>query len=118
MENIFLIATVVFWSSLLLLFHGYVFFILSLPFLSEIFKRKQKSELNDLPKVSILISAFNEEAIIERKIANLLEIDYPKELLEILIGDDGSSDKTAEIVKRYESEEITLVQERTVNTEW
>jgi cellulose synthase/poly-beta-1,6-N-acetylglucosamine synthase-like glycosyltransferase len=66
MENIFLIATVVFWSSLLLLFHGYVFFILSLPFLSEIFKRKQKSELNDLPKVSILISAFNEEAIIER----------------------------------------------------
>jgi cellulose synthase/poly-beta-1,6-N-acetylglucosamine synthase-like glycosyltransferase len=110
MENIFLIATVVFWSSLLLLFHGYVFFILSLPFLSEIFKRKQKSELNDLPKVSILISAFNEEAIIERKIANLLEIDYPKELLEILIGDDGSSDKTAEIVKHYEFEGITLVQ--------
>ena len=55
----------------------------------------------NLPSVSILISAYNEESVIERKIQNLLELDYPKEKLEILIGDDGSADKTAEIVERY-----------------
>lgn len=109
METFFFVAKIIFWVSLLLLIHGYVIFTLTLPLLSELFKRKSKTELKTLPKVSVLISAFNEESIIERKIANLLEIDYPKELLEILIGDDGSADKTAEIVEGYTSKGITLV---------
>ena len=46
----------------------------------------------ELPTVSILISAYNEEAVIERKIQNILEIDYPKEKLEVLIDFMGNSD--------------------------
>jgi cellulose synthase/poly-beta-1,6-N-acetylglucosamine synthase-like glycosyltransferase len=94
-----------------LLVHCYLLFPMTLPFVSEIFKRRKKPEQGDveLPTVSILISAYNEEAVIERKIHNILELDYPKDKLEVLIGDDGSADKTAEIVARYESQGITLV---------
>ena len=102
---------VVFWVLLLLLLHCYLLFPMTLPFLSEIFKRRKSAGKKDaeLPTVSILISAYNEESVIERKIQNILELDYPKEKLEVLIGDDGSADRTAEIVARYADQGITLV---------
>lgn len=110
METFFFVCQIVFWASILGLFHCYCLFPVTLPFVSEIFKRKHAAlESTELPRVSILISAFNEEAVIERKIRNLLEIDYPRELLEILIGDDGSKDRTADIVASYADKGITLV---------
>lgn len=110
-ENFLFYVQVVFWVMLLLLVHCYLLFTVTLPFVSELFKRK-KPEGNgngELPTVSILISAYNEEAVIERKIQNILELDYPKEKLEVLIGDDGSADRTAEIIARYGDQGITLV---------
>lgn len=110
-ENVLFVAQIVFWAMLLLLVHCYLLFTVTLPFVSELFKRKKPAERGDveLPSVSILISAYNEEAVIERKIQNILELDYPKEKLEVLIGDDGSADRTAEIVARYADQGITLV---------
>ncbi len=110
-EQILFYLQISFWVLLILFVHCYVLFPITLPFVSEIFKRKETENKADCdtPKVSILISAYNEEAVIERKIQNLLELDYPKEKLEILIGDDGSADKTAEIVERYKDQGITLV---------
>ena len=109
MENLIFISKIIFFASCFCLIHCYLIFPLTLPFLSEIFKRKKSLKKEPLPKVSILISAYNEESIIEKKIQNLLEIDYPKELLEILIGDDGSKDKTCEIVERYAKDGIRLI---------
>lgn len=110
-EQILFYLQLSFWILLFLFIHCYVLFPITLPFVSEIFKRKGRKDDNNesLPNVSILISAYNEEAVIERKIQNLLELDYPKEKLEILIGDDGSADKTAEIVERYKDQGVTLV---------
>lgn len=51
-----------------------------------------------LPSVSLIISAYNEERVIGAKISNALSLEYPKELLEIVVVSDGSSDRTAEIV--------------------
>src|ERR1700683_3348040 len=45
-----------------------------------------------LPAVSVIVAAHNEESAIEAKLRNLLALDYPRELVEILIGGDGSSD--------------------------
>ena len=59
------------------------------------------------PEVSVVISAHNEESVIGRRIENLLELDYPSDQLEILIGSDGSTDGTAKIIRRYHSENIT-----------
>ena len=110
-ENVLFYAQIAFWVLLFLIVHCYLLFPMTLPFVSEIFKRKKKKAegIPELPTVSILISAYNEEAVIERKIHNILEIDYPKEKLEVLIGDDGSADKTAEIIARYADQGITLV---------
>lgn len=110
-EEFLFVVQIVFWVMLVLTLHCYLLFPVTLPFVSEIFKRKRRTTetSGELPTVSILISAYNEEAVIERKIQNILEIDYPKDKLEVLIGDDGSADRTAEIVARYADQGITLV---------
>ena len=110
-EQTVLYLQISFWILLFLLVHCYLLFPITLPFVSEFFKRKRHVDRDsgDLPKVSILISAYNEESVIERKILNILELDYPKDKLEVLIGDDGSADRTAEIVERYKDRGITLV---------
>ena len=110
-EEVVFYLRVAFWGLFFLLALCYVIFPVTLPFVSELFKRRRRDIIEnfDLPTVSLLISAFNEEGVIERKIQNILEIDYPKEKLEVLIGDDGSADRTAEIIARYADKGITLV---------
>ncbi len=51
------------------------------------------------PKVSIVLSAFDEEACIRAKVENCLALDYPPDRLEIVIGCDGCSDRTAELAR-------------------
>jgi len=58
---------------------------------------------DNLPAVTIIISAYNEENVINKKIQNTLAIDYPKELLHIIIVADGSNDGTVEMIKKYEN---------------
>jgi len=62
----------------------------------------KKIKSGKLPSVSILVPAFNEENSIEDTIKNLLKINYPKNNLEIIVIDDGSTDRTYEITKKYE----------------
>lgn len=64
------------------------------------------------PKVSIVIPTYNEEAIIGKKLDNVLELDYPPELLEVVIV-DSSTDKTPEIIKGYQEkfQNLRLIQE-------
>ncbi|MGH9737881.1 MAG: glycosyltransferase [Candidatus Acidiferrales bacterium] len=61
------------------------------------------------PHVSVIVAAHNEESCIEEKLLNLLAQDYPRENVEILVGSDGSSDCTEEIVRRFSDAGIGLV---------
>lgn len=61
------------------------------------------------PLVSIIVAAHNEESCIEAKLRNLLALDYPRDRVEILIGSDGSSDRTEEFVSRFAGEGVGLV---------
>lgn len=63
--------------------------------------------LGNYPKVSIVVSAYNEEAVVEAKLANFQALSYPKHSLEILIGSDGSKDRTAELLRSY-SEDFNI----------
>src|SRR3989338_578064 len=56
--------------------------------------KKGTNKIKALPKITVFFSVINEEKVIDMKIRNLTEIDYPKELLELFIVDDGSTDKT------------------------
>lgn len=51
------------------------------------------------PSVALVVSAHDEEAVIARRIENLLELDYPPERLEIVVASDGSTDETDAIVR-------------------
>ena len=46
------------------------------------------------PSVTVVVAAWNEEDVIERRLANLLELDYPAEKLEIVVASDASTDRT------------------------
>jgi cellulose synthase/poly-beta-1,6-N-acetylglucosamine synthase-like glycosyltransferase len=59
------------------------------------------------PRVSIIVPAFNEEAVLGRTIENLLEAYYPNK--EIIVVDDGSADRTFEVAKRYELMGVKVV---------
>ncbi len=56
--------------------------------------------LSKLPSLSIIIPAYNEEKSIETTIKNVKSLLYPKRLLEIVAVDDGSTDKTLDILKK------------------
>jgi cellulose synthase/poly-beta-1,6-N-acetylglucosamine synthase-like glycosyltransferase len=50
----------------------------------------------ELPRVSLIVAAYDEEGSIAAKVANVLALDYPRDLLEIVVASDGSGDATAE----------------------
>jgi len=62
----------------------------------------------ELPSVSLIIPAYNEEAAIEAKIENSLALDYPEDKLEIIVASDGSDDRTNEITESLSGRGVTL----------
>lgn len=61
-----------------------------------------------LPSVTLLIAALDEEAIIAEKIENSLLLDYPRGKLRVVVVSDGSTDRTDEIVRRFEPRGVGL----------
>jgi cellulose synthase/poly-beta-1,6-N-acetylglucosamine synthase-like glycosyltransferase len=51
---------------------------------------------DELPRVSLIVAAYDEEEVIEAKVANALALDYPRDLLELIVASDGSYDATVE----------------------
>jgi cellulose synthase/poly-beta-1,6-N-acetylglucosamine synthase-like glycosyltransferase len=65
-----------------------------------------------LPSLAILVSAFNEESRILEKIKNLDTLDYPPDRVAMWIGTDGSTDRTAEIVREANHPRVHLLERR------
>lgn len=91
---------IVFWLCVLLVVYVYAGYPAIVFVLSRVFG--QQVELGQkLPYVTLLFSALNEEKVIEKKLDNSLGLDYPRELLQILVVSDGSTDRTSTIVRLY-----------------
>ncbi|MDB5144719.1 MAG: glycosyltransferase, partial [Mucilaginibacter sp.] len=73
-------------------------------------KRPKISSGNFTTKVTILIAARNEETRINYTIDDILAQDYPKHLTEIIMVDDHSTDRTAEIIRSYADKGVKLLQ--------
>lgn len=92
----------VFWVLVYLPFHVYLLYPLTMGIISH-FKSNDDSLLsNEPPSVSIIISAYNEEKVIENRVLNIAELDFNFDELEVLVGSDGSTDRTNEILLELE----------------
>lgn len=100
-------AQIVFWVSAAALFYAYAGYPLLVWVVAGLSRRPVHRQAIE-PKVTVLITAYNEEASIERKIINTLELEYPSGKLEILVASDGSTDRTDEIVRGFESRGVRL----------
>src|SRR5260370_31878333 len=74
--------------------------------------RRSPRETGPASRVALLISAYNEEAVIQAKMKNTLEIDYPAEHLEVLVGLDAPTDSTAKVLGEIESSRLNVFQFR------
>lgn len=93
-----------FWLSAFLIFYIYIGY----PLLLKVLPKRppvQNQEEDFQPKITVLIPAFNEAAVIEGTIRNKLAQNYPSENLEVIVISDESEDGTDEIVNAIASED-------------
>ena len=74
--------------------------------IANLFSNKREVDTKYCPKITMLVAAYNEESNILKKIENFTHINYPKNKMELIIGSDGSNDKTNEIITDNASEQI------------
>ena len=67
------------------------------------------SPVTTLPRMALIITAHNEAGRIARKLDNTLAIDYPRELLQVIVASDCSDDSTDDIVRSFAQHGVTLV---------
>lgn len=94
---------IVFWLSLISIFYaylGYPILLYAINKMAGLSDRLNEYENGYEPKISIIMPVFNEEAIIEKKIENLRQLNYPEDKFEVLIVSDASTDRTREIVQK------------------
>ncbi len=101
------VEQIIFWTCVSLLAYVYLGYPLLVFSVSKLFPREIKSAFIE-PKVTVLITAFNEQAAIRQKIENTLAIDYPPNKLEIIVASDGSTDDTDIFVGEFASRGVRL----------
>lgn len=90
---------IVFYIVGFAIFYAMIGYPITLMILDKIMKRKNDKDLSYKPFVSIIISAYNEEKVIERKLENITESTYPH--YEVIVANDASSDRTVEICQNF-----------------
>ena len=98
-----------FWTSLILLIYAFIGYPLILFVAGSARSGHSISRADYTPRVSILLSAFNEEAVISEKITNFLCLDYPPDLIEMVIVCDNCSDRTEQIIRENKNERLRLL---------
>jgi cellulose synthase/poly-beta-1,6-N-acetylglucosamine synthase-like glycosyltransferase len=103
---------IAFWVCIALIVYAYALYPIVVWALARIFGQAPVSDIradSDLPSVSLLIAAHNEETVIARRVDNALALDYPPDRFEVVIASDGSSDATARIVREFADQRVRLL---------
>ncbi len=93
------IAKVFFWASAGALVWTHAAYPLAARALARVRPRPVLSDDEALPTVSVIVAAHDEEPVIERRVANLRELDYPSDRLEVVVTSDASTDRTEELAE-------------------
>ncbi|MEQ1587516.1 MAG: glycosyltransferase family 2 protein [Cyclobacteriaceae bacterium] len=105
----------VFWIGMAVVLYTYVGYGLIIYIFSEINGKRKIPEIqtdSELPDVTLLIAAYNEERFIASKIKNSLSLDYPLQKLNVWIVADGSTDKTVAIAQNFQAVKTFYMPER------
>jgi cellulose synthase/poly-beta-1,6-N-acetylglucosamine synthase-like glycosyltransferase len=102
------IAELTFWASVLAVLYVFVGYPLILLLVRRLVQPRPILQQAVWPHVTLIISAYNEQQIIEEKIKNSLALDYPRRLLEVIVVSDASTDLTDNLVERYAAQGIVL----------
>ena len=110
---------IIFWICLALCVYTYIGYGLLLYIMVRVKRwlkgKPQPLELPadaELPEVTFLVCAYNEQDVVEWKMQNIRELDYPREKLHIMWVTDGSSDQTNEKLRQYEDVTVVFSPER------
>ena len=94
---------VLFWLSLGLIVYAHAGYPLLLWAISRAFGERDDLEGRSVAgmaiPVTLIVAAYDEEEVIERKVANALALDYPRDMLRVVVASDGSSDRTVELAR-------------------
>ena len=101
--------TYVFFTALATVWYAYFGYPLSLYLLSLV-RQKRVDKGSFTPRVTLIITAFNEEKRIRQKLENTVALTYPKELLQVIVASDGSTDSTNAIVAEFAPEGVQLLE--------
>jgi hypothetical protein len=93
------LARLLFWGSSALIVYTHVGYPLVLRLVARGRGEPAPPPAVDLPSVSLIVAAYDEEQVIADKVANALALDYPREKLELIVASDGSTDRTVELAK-------------------
>jgi cellulose synthase/poly-beta-1,6-N-acetylglucosamine synthase-like glycosyltransferase len=109
------LLTLLFWLASFLVVYPYLIYPLLLRLLATVSPARGSAGATCTmrPRVTLIISAFNEEAVIARKLENALALDFLVDRLEIIVASDASADRTDEIVREAAAKEprIRLVRQ-------
>ncbi|MFL5958813.1 MAG: glycosyltransferase family 2 protein [Gaiellaceae bacterium] len=93
------VAVVLFWGSLGALAWTHALYPLAVALAARVRTRRVALDDAYLPSVAIIVTAYNEEDAIERRLENLRALDYPPHLLEVVVTSDASTDRTEELAE-------------------
>jgi len=105
------IPEILFWTSATLIFYAYAGYVILAYLLARFASRPVTLPGGSLPRVTLLISAFNERAVMGEKLENALALDYPQERFEVLVVSDCSDDGTDEIVREFAPRAVRLIRQ-------
>ena len=100
--------TEIFLLSIAVIFHAYFGYPLSLYVIGRI-SSKTHLKYSYYPNVTMIITAFNEEKRILKKIENTLKINYPADKFQVIVASDGSTDRTNDIAFSFRDKGIELL---------
>ena len=99
---------IVFWASLGALAWTHIGYPAAIAALARLRPRPPR-RAPILPVVTLIVPAHNEEDVIERKLENVLQLDYPSDQLEVVVASDDSVDATHDIVAGFEPRGVRLI---------
>ncbi len=102
------ICASIFWLSSLAVVYTFLGYGALLTLLAR-FRQRPIQRAPITPAVSLIIPAYNEEAVIAQKLDNCFALDYPRDRLEIIVAADGSTDGSADIVRGYAARGVVLL---------